>query len=50
MEEGVPVSEKMVSLFEPHTVVIRRGKAGREPEFGHRVWLNEVEGGMVSRW
>jgi IS5 family transposase len=50
VEESVPASEKIVSLFEPHTAVIRRGKAGKETEFGHKVWLNEVDGGIVSRW
>ena len=49
MEESVPASENIVSLFEPHTAVIRRGKAGKETEFGHKVWLNEVDGGIVSR-
>jgi IS5 family transposase len=47
--ESVPASDKLVSLFEPHTAIIRRGKAApRETEFGHKVWLDEVEGGIVS--
>ena len=50
MEESVPASQKIVSLFEPHTAVIRRGKAGKETEFGRKVWLSEVDGGIVSRW
>lgn len=49
-EERVPAREKIVSLFEPHTAVIRRGKAGKETEFGHKVWLDEVDGGIVTRW
>ena len=49
-EENVPAQEKIVSLFEPHTAVIRRGKPGRETEFGRKVWLDEVDGGIVSRW
>jgi IS5 family transposase len=45
----VPASDKLVSLFEPHTAIIRRGKAApRETKFGHKVWLDEVEGGIVS--
>jgi IS5 family transposase len=48
--ESVPASEKIVSLFEPHTAIIRRRKAGKETEFGHKVWLDEVEGGIVSHW
>jgi len=47
-EEKVPAPEKLVSLFEPHTDIIRRGKAGRPVEFGHKVWLDEVDGGIVS--
>lgn len=48
--ESVPASEKLVSLFEPHTCIIRRQKAGKETEFGRKVWLDEVEGGIVTRW
>ena len=46
--ESVPASEKLVSIFEPHTAVIRRGKAAKPTEFGRKVWLSEVEGGIVS--
>jgi IS5 family transposase len=49
-EEKVPASEKIVSLFEPHTAIIRRQKAGKPVEFGHKVWLDEVDGGIVTRW
>jgi IS5 family transposase len=48
--EQVPVADKIVSLFEPHTDIIRRGKAGRPTEFGHKVWVDEVEGGIVSSY
>lgn len=48
--EKVPASEKIVSLFEPHTALIRRGKAGKDTEFGRKVWLTEVEGGIVTHW
>jgi IS5 family transposase len=48
--ESVPASEKLVSVFEPHTSIIRRGKkkAGKETEYGHKVWLEETEGGIIS--
>lgn len=51
--EAVPAGEKLVSLFEPHAAIIRRGRAGKETEFGRRVpargcWLDEVEGGIAS--
>ena len=48
--ENVPAREKIVSLFEPHSAVIRRGKPGKETEFGRKVWLDEVDGGMLTRW
>jgi len=49
-EEVVPATEKIVSLFEAHTAIIRRKKPGKETEFGHKVWLDEVDGGIVTRW
>jgi IS5 family transposase len=48
--EQVPASEKIVSIFEPHTDIIRRGKSNKETEFGHKVWLGEVEGGFISQY
>src|SRR5919109_1179167 len=48
--EQVPASEKIVSLFEEHTDIIRRGKESRPVEYGHKIWLNEVEGGLVSHY
>ena len=48
--EQVPASEKIVSLFEEHTNIIRRGKQARPVEYGHKLWLNEVEGGLVSHY
>lgn len=47
--QAVPAREKIVSLFEPHTAIIRKGKAGKPVEFGRVVWLDEVDGGLVSR-
>jgi IS5 family transposase len=49
-DEQVPVQEKILSLFEPHTTIIRRDKARTPLEFGRKVWLSEVDGGIVSRW
>jgi transposase, IS5 family len=48
--EKVPASEKIVSLFEPHSAIIRRNKARKPTEYGHKVWLDEVDGGIVTRW
>jgi transposase, IS5 family len=48
--EQVPANEKLLSLFEPHTQVIRRHKAGKPTEFGRKLWLGEVEGGIISEY
>jgi len=48
--EAVPAAEKVVSLFEPHTAIIRKGKPGKPTEFGRVIWLDEVEGGIISRY
>lgn len=48
--EKVPASEKIVSIFEPHSDIIQRNKAHKPTEFGHKVWLDEVDGGIVTRW
>jgi len=49
-QEKVPASEKIVSLFEPHSDIIQRNKAHKPTEYGHKVWLDEVDGGIVTRW
>jgi len=41
-------SEKIVSIFEPHTKILRRGKAGRPTEFGQMVKVQEAEGGLIT--
>jgi transposase, IS5 family len=48
--ETVPASEKLVSLFEPHTAIVRRGKAHVPAEFGRKIVLDEVDGGLVTRY
>jgi transposase, IS5 family len=48
--EQVPAAQKVVSLFEPHTVIIRKGRIGQETEFGRGVWFDEVDGGIISRY
>jgi IS5 family transposase len=47
----VPADEKLVSLFETHTAIIRRGKpTPHETEFGRKVWFSEVDGGIISEY
>lgn len=49
--QTVPAAKKLVSLFEPHTAIIRRGKAPpHETEFGRKVWYSEVDGGLISEY
>ena len=48
--EKVPPAEKLVSIFESHTDIIRRGKPTKDTEFGHKVWLGEVEGGFIAQY
>ena len=48
---SVAASDKVVSLFEPHTAIICRGKAKpKETEFGRKIWYGEVEGGLMSEY
>lgn len=42
--------QKVLSLFEPHTRAIPRHKGGALVEFGRQVILDEVEGGIVTRY
>jgi IS5 family transposase len=37
-----------VSLFEPHTEVIRKGKAAKPTEFGKMVKIQEAEAQIVT--
>jgi IS5 family transposase len=47
--QSVAASDKVVSLFEPHTAIICRGKAKpKDTEFGHKIWYAEVDGGLIS--
>lgn len=46
--EVVPVTEKLFSIFEPHTELLVRGKAGKPIEFGHMVFLQQVEAKYIT--
>ena len=48
--EKVSNSEKLFSLFETHTELLIRGKAGKPIEFGHMVLLQEVEHQFISAY
>jgi transposase, IS5 family len=41
---------KVVSLFEPHTEIIRKGKASKPTEFGKLVQLQEAENQIITHY
>jgi transposase, IS5 family len=48
--EQVPASEKIYSIFEPHTDLIKRGKVNKSVEFGHKVFLAESARGLITQY
>jgi transposase, IS5 family len=46
--EQVPAEEKVYSIFEPHTDLIKRGKVRKPVEFGHKVFLAESAQGLIT--
>jgi len=42
--------DKLVSVFEPHTEIIRKGKASKPTEFGKMVKLQEAENQIVTHY
>ena len=50
LKESVPNSEKLFSLFEPHTQLYRRGKAGTPNQFGRLVLVFEDGSGFISHY
>ena len=48
--EQVPTTEKIYSIFEPHTDLIKRGKVRTPVEFGHKVFLAESAEGLITQY
>jgi transposase, IS5 family len=48
--EQVPTPEKIYSIFEPHTDLIKRGKVRTPVEFGHKVFLAESAKGLITQY
>jgi len=46
--EQVPADQKVYSIFEDHTDLIKRGKAQKPVEFGHKVFLAESAQGLIT--
>jgi IS5 family transposase len=48
--EQVATDEKIYSIFEPHTDLIKRGKVRTPVEFGHKVLLAESAQGLITQY
>lgn len=48
--EVVPADEKLYSLFEEHTELLIRGKAGKPVEFGHKVLIAQTAQKFISHY
>ena len=48
--EQVPNDQKIYSVFEPHTDLIKRGKVRTPIEFGHKVFLAESAQGLITQY
>lgn len=46
--EKVPASERLFSVFEEHTELLKRGKARKPLEFGHMVSIGQTEEKFIS--
>ena len=46
--EKVPNTEKLFSIFEPHTELLIRGKVAKPIEFGHMILLQQVEEKFIT--
>lgn len=46
--ETVPNEEKIFSIFEPHTELLKRGKAAQPIEFGHMIQIQQVEAKFIT--
>jgi len=46
--EKVPHEEKVFSLFEPHTELIKKGKKDKPMEFGHLIFLTQTREKFIT--
>jgi len=47
-EEKLTAEEEIVSIFEPHTAIIKRGKVAKPVEFGRKIFLAESALGLIT--
>lgn len=48
--ETVPASERIFSIFEPHTELIKRGRRQKPVEFGHMIWLGQTRDKFITQY
>jgi IS5 family transposase len=48
--ETVPAAERIFSLFEPHTELIKRGRRHKPVEFGHAIWLGQSREKFITQY
>jgi len=48
--EKLSATEKLYSIFEEHTELIKRGKAGKAIEFGHKILLGQTGEKFISQY
>jgi len=48
--ETVPASERILSLFEPHTELIKRGRRHKPVEFGHMIRLGQTRQKYITQY
>ncbi len=48
--EKLSAAEKLYSIFEEHTELIKRGKAGKTIEFGHKILLGQTAEKYISQY
>lgn len=49
-KEQVPNKDKIFSIFEPHTELLKRGKAANPIEFGHMIQIGQVDGKFITEY
>jgi len=48
--DQVPNEEKIFSIFEPHTELLKRGKAAKPVEFGHMIQIQQVANKFITHY
>jgi IS5 family transposase len=49
-DEKVPAEDKIVSIFEDHTDIIKRGKSRCPTEFGHKISVVTGKSGLITQF